>query len=127
MASERNLVLAFERQDLAGFVRRREVEPEALDNGTSLLHLLCVRLSELALAAPQRVLEANTDVATHRRAHRRDLHLAAPGTKHRPAVMFAEQAVRRALHVLYVLGVRSDSTQQPEYGLDEQGRLDQPL
>ena len=56
--------------------------------------------------------------------------IAATGSWCRPAPStdqtydFAEQPVRRALHVHDVLGMRADAAEQAEHGLNEQRRLD---
>ncbi|MNT82867.1 hypothetical protein D3C72_2226580 [compost metagenome] len=48
-----------------------------------------------------------------------------PGSQHRPAIIVAEQAIRRALHMHHVFGMRADAAQNPEHALDEDGRLEQ--
>ena len=88
--------------------------------------LLGVRLGELAGADPERVLQADADVAAHRGRHRGDRHLVAPGAEHRPViVLVAEQAVGGALHVHHVFRVRADAAEDAEHRLDEQRRLDE--
>ena len=98
----------------------------------SIIFLTCVtwlalRGGELAPPDPETVLEADANIAAHRRGHRRDRHLVASRAEHRPAIIVAEQPVGRPLHMHHVVGMSPDAAEQPEAGLDEQGRLHQAL
>src|SRR5690242_13461639 len=63
--SEPDLVAALELQHLARLVRARDGEAEPFDDLAHRAHLLRVALGELAGAEPERVLEADADVAAH--------------------------------------------------------------
>src|SRR5207302_8330463 len=65
--SEADLVAALQLQHLAGVVRRGELEAEAFDDLPGPGDLLGIRFRQLAGADPQRVLQADADVAAHRR------------------------------------------------------------
>ena len=108
---------------LPRIVRRRDLEPQPLDDLPRRAHLRRVRLGELARSEPQAVLEPDAHVAAHRGRHRSDRQLVAAGAEHAPAVLVAEQAVGRALHVRDVVGMRADAAQDAEHALDEQRRL----
>src|SRR5688500_6418358 len=96
-ASEGNPVAALQRQDLARFRRRRDGEAESFDDLAREAHLLGVGGGEPAGAGPEAVLEPDADIAAHGRRHRRDRQLVAAGAEDGPAVLVAEQPVRRAL------------------------------
>src|SRR3546814_16314040 len=68
-----------------------------------------------------------SNMAAHRRRHRRDLHLRGARREHRPAIGVAEQPVGGALHVHHLVGMRTDAAEQTEAGLDEEWSLDEPL
>src|SRR3954454_3625880 len=70
-------VAALELQDLAGLVRGRDLEAEALDDLARLHDLLGVRFRELAGPDPERVLETDAHVAAHRGRHGGDRQLVA--------------------------------------------------
>src|SRR5512145_2175032 len=79
---EADPVGALELEHLARLVRRRHLEIERLDDGDDAPDLVGVALRQRARAVPQRVLEADADVAAHRRGERRDRHLVAPRAEH---------------------------------------------
>jgi hypothetical protein len=53
----------------------------------------------------------------------RDGQLIAARTEYAPAILVAEKAVGRALHVRNIVGMRADAAQDVEHALDEQRRL----
>src|SRR6266853_5123039 len=114
---------AFELEHLARFVGCRDLQPEFLENPANLSDLLRIGFREGAAAEPQAVFQADAHVSAHDRRHRGDEHLVAPGAEHRPQVGVAEQAVRGALHVHHVLGMRADAAADAEHRLDEKRRL----
>src|SRR3546814_20517851 len=67
-----------------------------------------------------------SNMAAHRRRHRRDLHLRGARREHRPAIGVAEQPVGGALHVHHLVGMRTDAAEQTEAGLDDEWSLDAP-
>src|SRR5262245_56594658 len=105
-SSEPDLVRALEREDLARFVRRCDLEAQTLDDLAHVRHLFGIRFGKSARTHPERILKSYTHVAAHRRRHGRDRHLVASSAQHGPAVFVAEQSVAGALHVHYVLRVR---------------------
>src|SRR3954471_21751256 len=107
-------VAALELQDLAGLVRGRDLEAEALDDLARLHDLLGVRFRELAGPDLERVLETDAHVAAHRGRHGGDRQLVAAGAEYGPVVLVAEQPVGGALHVRHVLRVRADAAENPE-------------
>src|SRR6267142_1036295 len=116
----------FELEHVARLGWRGDREAHLFENAARLRHLLGVRLGELAAPEPHAVLEADTHVAAHHRAHRGDEHLVAAGAKHRPVICVAKEAVGGALHVHHVLGMRADAAADAEHRLDEERRLEQP-
>src|SRR5689334_21418243 len=122
---ESHISSSFQLEHFASLVGGRDRKAQLLQYSFRLAHLLGVSLCELAAPEPQAVFEADSHVAAHHRRHGGDEHLVAPGAEHRPVVGVAEQAVRRALHVHHVLGVRADAAADAEHRLDEQRRLDQ--
>src|SRR3954471_8845828 len=75
--SKIHAVAALELQDLAGLVRGRDLEAEALDDLARLHDLRRVRFGELAGPDPERVLEPDAHVAAHRGRHGGDRQLVA--------------------------------------------------
>jgi hypothetical protein len=49
----------------------------------------------------------------------RDGQLIAARTEYAPAILVAEKAVGRALHVRNIVGMRADAAQDAEHTLDE--------
>src|SRR5579862_4990638 len=92
-SSEANLVGALQLKHFAGVIRRGELEAEALDDLAGPFYLRRVRGCELAGADPERILEADAHIATHRGGHGGDRHLIAAGAEHRPMILVTEQAV----------------------------------
>src|SRR5947209_211460 len=89
--SEADLVAALQLQHRAGIVGGGEFEAEALDDLPGLGDLLGIRLRELAGADPQRILQADANVAAHGGGHRGDRELIAAGAENRPAILVSEQ------------------------------------
>ena len=81
--------------------------------------LFGVRGRHPAWCRPQRVFQADADIAAHGGSHRRDRELIAAGAQHRPDHLVAEQPVGGALHVQHVLRVRAGSALQAEHRLHE--------
>src|SRR6185295_18415839 len=77
--SERDLVAALEREDLARLIGRGDLAAEPFENLAHIPDLLGVALGELAGPDPERILHADADVAAHRRSLRRDPHLRGAG------------------------------------------------
>src|SRR3546814_2492335 len=105
-----DLVAALEVGDLTGLVRAGDVERQILADAGNLLHLVRVRLGELALGDIERVLEADAHAAAQQGRLRGEVHLVAICGENREDVVVAEQPVRRRLHVQQVveLGARSE-------------------
>src|SRR5688500_6747738 len=106
-ALEIHLVPALERQDLARFVGRRYLEAEALEDLPRQPDLLCIAAGEPARPGPQRILEPDAHIATHRGSLGGDAELRRAGAENRPAILIPEQPVGRALHVHHVLRMRA--------------------
>src|SRR6202044_3248794 len=111
--SEGDAVAALKPKGLESLVGRCDLKAKALDDLADLHDLARIGRGELARSDPKAVLEANTDVAAHGRRHRRDRHLVAPSAKHRPAVIVAEQAIGRSLHMNHVFWMRADAAKEP--------------
>ena len=84
-----------------------------------------VALGQPARPDPERVLEADADVAAERGRHASRSASGCGRRRARPEVVVAEQAVGGALHVHDVLRMRADAAEDAEHRLDEQRRLDQ--
>src|ERR1700730_433794 len=83
---QRHLVSALELEDRTRVIGARDFETKSLDDLPDFCDLRGVRFGELSRSEPQRILKANTHVATHRGRHRGDGHLIAARAQHRPMV-----------------------------------------
>src|SRR6266853_1418860 len=95
---EAHCVPAFEMQDLARLVGRRDLEAELVENRADLLHLLRVGRGELALVDPQAVLETHAHVAAELCGLTRNRHLVPSRPEHRPLVRVTKKTIGRPLH-----------------------------
>ena len=123
--SERDLVAALEFKDFACLVSRRDVKPQSFDDLSNLRHLIGIRCRELTGADPEAVFQADPHVTADRGRDRRDRHLRSAGAENRPAIIIAEQAIGRALHVQCVLGMWTDASADAQDGLDKERWLHQ--
>src|ERR1700687_1085445 len=78
------LVAAFQVENFTGLIRRRDFKAETFDDLAGELHLYGVQCRHSAGLRPQRVFQPDADIAAHRRRHRRNGELIAPGAQHRP-------------------------------------------
>src|SRR5439155_5773738 len=125
MALEGDLVAALELQHGAGFVRRRDIERQLLDDLADAADLLGVALSQPPGAEIDAILEPDPDIAAHRRPDGGEVDLVAPGGQDRPLIVPPEQAVRRPPHMHQVFRMRPDAAQDAEDRLHEERRLQQ--
>src|SRR5262249_31783327 len=122
---KRDIVPSLERKHLPRLVRRRNIKRQLVQDRADLGDLSGITLGELALAQVDAVLESNSAMSTHDRAHRHQSHLMPPGAENGPVIAVAEQMVRSAAHVHQVLGIGSDAAEDPENGLYQHRRLNE--
>src|SRR5581483_8247640 len=91
----------------------------------SELDLLGIRLSQLTLAGPEAIFQADADVRSHGSGLCRDPQLACAGAKRRPPVAFPEKSVGGAFHMGNIFRMCTDATKEAENGLNEERRFDQ--
>src|SRR5579875_911997 len=119
------LLPPFNAKNLTRFVRRCHFQPKPFDNLARFFHLLRIALGKLTRTNPQTIFQPHAHVRAHCGGHRRNRQLVAPRAEHRPAVLIAEQAVRRSFHMHHIFRMRADAAQNAEHGLHEQRRLHQ--
>ena len=124
-SSEGDLVAPLQREHGARVGGSCDFQSEAFDDLSRHRNLLGARGGELALAGPKTVFQSNPDIASKGHRLRRDAQLTRSGAEYGPAIVRAEQPVGRSFHMLDILGVSSDSTENPEHALDEIGRLNE--
>src|SRR5580658_6541565 len=127
LSSESDPIAALQFQDLAGLLRRRDLQAEFLQDAADFCDLLGVRLGQRAASDIQTVLQPDAHVAAHDAGHGGERHLVAPGGQHRPDIGVAEQLVRSLAHEQQVALVGADAAEDAEDGLHEQRRLDDLL
>src|SRR4051812_37491730 len=108
----------------AGFVRRRDLIAELLDQPAHLRDLLGIALGELAAADEQAVFEADAYVAPHHHRLGRERHLETAGAQHRPLIVVPKQLVGGAFHEHQVFHIGPDAAQDSEDELQKDRRLE---
>lgn len=112
-----------QRQALAGFVRRRNNVAEFPEDAANSSNLVGVRSGEFAAADVEAVLQADADIAAHRRAVHAHRHLMAPRGQHRPFEICAEQTLRRARHRKKTVDLGPDPAEDAENELQKERTL----
>src|SRR5487761_2395972 len=107
--SDFHVLTALQREDLACFIGRCDLEAELLENSPDLRDLFGVRGGELAAADVKGVLETDADVSAHHRRLRYQRHLLPAGREHRPDVVAAEEAVGGTAHERDVVRIGADA------------------
>src|SRR5580658_5499824 len=115
---------ALEAEHLPRLGGRGDLEAEILDDAADFRHLLGVALGQLAGSDVERILKADAHVAADHRRGGAEIHLMAPAGEHRPQIVFAEQAVRRARHEIEIVEIGADAAQDTEDKLQENRRLE---
>src|ERR1700730_12350841 len=124
MGSELHAVRAFEAQNLARLLGRRDLIAELLDQTAHLANLLGIALRELAAADVEAILQAHAHVAAHHHGLGGERDLDAAGPQHRPVIIVPEQLVGGALHAQESVDVAADAAENAEYELEEDRRLE---
>src|ERR1700730_14811180 len=100
---------ALESEQLAGFVGRRDLTTEILDDAADFRHLLGIAFGEFARPDIKRILEPDAHIAADHRGRGAEIHLMPAPRQHRPQIILAEQLVGGALHEEQIIEIGSDA------------------
>src|SRR5215475_12855087 len=112
--SERNMLRSLEGEPLPGLRRGGDPVAERLHDAADLLDLAGIRRSQLPRADVETVLHPHPQVAAQHGGLGRERHLVPAGRQHRPLVAVAEELFGDRVHVLQVVQIGPDATENAE-------------